>query len=293
MKPAHLAQALIVTHEPALDGVEHTLQELRRAGLPTTVADNRSTHARALEELTDRAAAAFIPSSLNEGLPAHLNRALRTHPTTEWMLYLDQDTSITAETVVDLVSRAAHHTDRVAVYSPQYRNVASGRLGYSARRLQRRPLTPIGSASLYRTDLCLAVGGFDEGLPLDLCDFDMALRLQTAGHPVVIDPELSVDHAVGRRRDPRRAAAEHHDPWRYYLKAHGLRRVAQRHGLRYPGWAARQVAGRLVEVIRTSRADREPAVLAETARGALHLRSHRVDVSLANALTSAHAPTCR
>ena len=182
-----------------------------------------------------------------------------------------------------MLAATASAAPSVAAISPQYRQASTGHLGYSPRYLRREIRTPIGSGTFYRVQACKDVGGFDLGLPLDLGDLEMALRLQREGYAVEIVETVVVHHRVGDRvasTGIRAASGERHAPWRYYLKWRALVVVTGRHLGTSPGFVSRHVVGRTIETLRSSAGMRDPAILTESVRGALALGSSRVSPEL-------------
>ncbi len=276
--------SLIVTRDPDLANIERLVEVLVDVGIEPVLADNASTNAHAIEALSKRLGATFWRSEQNHGLPHHLNRALDPDPP-RWLLYLDQDSGVEAEQLKRLADAARTAATKVGIVSPQYRQISTGSLGYSGRTLARPTITPIGSGSLYRTAACRAVGGFDPRLPLDLCDHDMALALQSAGYQVLVEPDIVVEHQVGDRAPSvvARAAPGNHRPWRYYTKAAGLRVVVAKHWRDQPAWVARNVVGRVVETARSAWSSRDLRIVGEALRGALARSSKLVPPELLDA----------
>ncbi len=276
------ADALIVTFEPDLVHLERLIGVLRGRGLPTTVADNGSSSLCSIREICDRHCCAMTGGESNHGLPTHLNNMLESS-IADWILYLDQDSGLTSDALATLLSRLPARDspeNRVAdigLICPTYRQVSTGRPGYSDRHLRRVIHTPIGSGSIYSRKACQSIGGFSELFPLDLLDFDTALRLQDHGFEVQIQPDIEVEHQVGDRPPASGIGQpELHAPWRYFLKADGTRRMVRRHGLRHPGWVSKLVVARVVEVIRSSKFQRDHTMVEEFGRGLIGLRSRRV-----------------
>lgn len=276
--------AVIITQNPDIAVLRSLLDEVRRAGHPVIVVDNASANREELERLGPDLVDELVLHESNVGISGRLNDVLARRELGGLMLYLDQDSRITESEITALVRSAQRHAAGLGQWSPQYIDASTGQVGYSSRRMASRPATPIGSGSVYALDACRSVGGFDEGLPLDLCDFDMAIRLQDGGYDVVIDESIVVRHTVGRRRSLGwRVAAECHPAWRYWTKSAALRRVAVRHVLHHPRWVVKMAAGRVIETVQSAVLARDPRILAEAAKGLVGIRSAMVPEALLSA----------
>jgi len=274
---------LLVTHEPDLDHLQLLIERVTSTGIRLVVADNGSSVPEDVVRAAKAAGASGVRHAGNVGVAQRLNESLRHDPDAEWLLYLDQDSRVEMWQLEELLEAARSAPAHVAIISPQYRQVGTGHLGYGARHIRRLVRSPIGSGTLYRVSACVELGGFDPALPLDLADLEMCLRLQRERYAVDIVDSVVVEHTVGGRRSSsgvRLAAGERHEPWRYYLKWRGLSIITRRYFTTFPGWVARHVLGRSVETLRSALALREGAIVEESVRGLLGLRSTRVPKDL-------------
>ncbi len=280
------AEALIVTFEPDLAQLERLVGVLTTSEIRTTVADNGSSNLDSIETICRRHSCVVTGGKSNRGLPVHLNEMLGS-TAADWILYLDQDSGLCSESLDMLLSRIPptelpeSAAIKIGLICPTYRQVSTGQPGYSERHLRRAISTPIGSGSIYRRTACVSIGGFSELFPLDLLDFDTALRLQDHGYTVRIEADIEVEHQVGKRPPARGVGQpELHASWRYFLKADGTRRMARRHGLRHPLWVTKLIVARVIEVVRSSKIQRDHTLIEEFGRGLVGLRSRRVPSGL-------------
>ena len=79
-----------------------------------------------------------------------------------------------------------------------------------------------GACLMLRKELLLALGGFDEGLPVEGNDVDLCLRLEQLGYRQVIPPEAVLLHHESQSRDVRQSSTE----------AAAVLRLQQRWGVR-------------------------------------------------------------
>ena len=149
----------------------------------------------------------------NGGVAAAYNYALQLSldRKCEWLLTLDQDTSLPEQFLLDLVPLAARLTpmSRVAVILPQVfhgermisphfyiagawpRFLAPGFVGTAPE-----PLFAINSGSLLRTAALVAVGGYDPAFWLDASDHVLFSRLAHAGRTCYVLGSLRVQQAL-------------------------------------------------------------------------------------------------
>lgn len=280
--PREAVGALIVTQNPDLENLRRLAETIVTSGVELWISDNASGSQPEVSQIAETVGAVAFSHDANAGISERLNEALHSRPAVQWLLYLDQDSRLLPEQLDRLLSAAAAADPDVAMISPQYVQMSTGHLGYSRRHLGRALRTPIGSGTVYRSEACREVGGFDERLPLDLGDLEMALRLQARGHSVQVVESVVVGHAVGDRGSAtiRIAAGERHPPWRYYLKWRALVIVSRRFGRRFPGWVGRHIVGRTIETLRSAVSTRDPAILGESLRGLLGGHSSRVPADL-------------
>ncbi|MEE9416633.1 MAG: glycosyltransferase family 2 protein [Acidimicrobiales bacterium] len=290
-----LAIVAIVTKSSNPQQLDSMLMELD--GLAIKVFDNASLNQAELRAVCVERGASFVASRDNSGLAKHLNSivAAQNHDQTK-MLYLDQDSRISDKQVHALLTSVRDHEassgSTIGLLCPSYRQLGTDHSAYSKRRLRRRVVTPIGSGSVYDLAACREVGGFDEALPLDMCDFDMALRLHDGGYRVIVDQSIVVGHEVGNRGRGRGVGvAECHPPWRYYTKSRAARRLATRHIRSHPSWVTRMLIGRCIETTRSSFATRDFAVITEALRGFFHLESRRVPEGILATIVNSSKPS--
>ena len=92
------------------------------------------------------------------------------------------------------------------------------------------------------------VGGFDDGLFIDLVDIDYCLRVRAAALSVIAVTDLDMDHCLGLGPDLVRSmklgkfrpVATGHGPDRRYYMTRNLLLLLRRHSRKEPRWAATQ-----------------------------------------------------
>ncbi|WP_420427103.1 glycosyltransferase family 2 protein [Algiphilus sp.] len=93
-----------------------------------------------------------------------------------------------------------------------------------------------------------ALGGFDDGLFIDLVDTDYCLRARRQGLRVLAEPRARIQHSLGevqKRRLFGRLAAypTHHSALRHYYISRNRMTLLRRHALRFPSWAVYETLG--------------------------------------------------
>jgi GT2 family glycosyltransferase len=153
----------------------------------------------------------------NGGYPAAVNAGIETS-SGEWVLTLNNDTTVETETLASLLATARSSTD-IGSVAAQQRFLSHPQVIYSAGvmvdcrgqaadRLIGHPLTdseqePIevfaacGAAALYRRAMLDELGGFDERFLFGLEDVDIAWRGQMRGWRCLYAPSAVVYHDLG------------------------------------------------------------------------------------------------
>lgn len=154
----------------------------------------------------------YEPSANNSGLAAAYNRGLQLAVAAgyDWLLTLDQDTSLPPDFLRRVISLAAQLNSDLPVaaivpqlesagrvLSPNYvgtvRNtpVPSGTAG-----LNRKEVFALNSGSLLRVSALQEIGGFSEEFWLDQLDLWLHNRLHRAGKRVYIAGDIHVHHGL-------------------------------------------------------------------------------------------------
>ncbi len=157
----------------------------------------------------------------------------------EWLMLLDQDTTVTREFVLEVLYGVSHssvasvlvprlsHTGRV--FSP-HRPIRLVPKAVTACGMVQSEVCAFNSGMTIRLDALDEIGGFDESFPLDYLDHAMLYRLQRTGHQVsILKSELFHEFSL----DPRskRVSAE-----RYRSALAAERRFYRIHHQRSARW---------------------------------------------------------
>jgi rhamnosyltransferase len=193
-----------------------------------------------LGALASEYGAEVIFSDGNVGLASALNRgfAILAESGFDWVIAFDQDSTPEPGLATALLATAGGqlsgvppslsklwrtrkpdphgNTKPAAVVGANWRD--EGRPGFPSRHLRRHPRFPlffqrqiaprdldavtcvITSGSLFQLPTWRALGGFDQGLFLDLVDTDYCLRARRAGHEVRVAAHARLLHRRGAKR---------------------------------------------------------------------------------------------
>ncbi len=199
--------AVVPTYRPdaAIAALIHHLAQ-RSA---VVVSDDASpcTADRLLGEIAGYANVTVIRHITNAGIARGLNDGLRAaqQMQADWLLTVDQDTTLDAGYVEALVSTANESVAaglQLGVIGAGQLHDTSGTLTYPTTACGAIDRTEeiIQTGSLWSVDAMTAVGGFDESLRIDAVDAAACLRLRELGFVVCVAPNLEIHHSVGSAR---------------------------------------------------------------------------------------------
>ncbi len=141
-----------------------------------------------------------LPDNIGvSGALAVAHRRARDH---EWLLTLDQDSSVDAGFVRALASSSAARDPRVAMIGPLVVDSSSGDVlqGSPEGSSPTRTRLIITSGALCRVAALDDVGGFREDLFIDHVDHDICLRLRRRGWTVFLEHAVTMRHSIGQMR---------------------------------------------------------------------------------------------
>jgi rhamnosyltransferase len=243
MTPGAAVFAVIVTYQPDVAKVRDLLVVLERSVAHCVVVDNGSQ--ADLERLTS-GQVTVERLAVNEGIAAAQNRGvtIARHRGATHILFLDQD-SVPAEGMVEgLVSAVAALEGagiRVACVGPEIHSLPDDTVArFPQVRRACHPLPAraieclflISSGTLASMGAMDAIGGFEEGLFIDVVDEEWCLRARSMGYRVFGVPGAVLQHRLGEAPRAfwlgRRRRASRHQPFRYYYIFRNSIEVARR-----------------------------------------------------------------
>ncbi|MGA8891044.1 MAG: hypothetical protein WB493_05710 [Anaeromyxobacteraceae bacterium] len=185
----------------------------------------------------------------NQGIGAALNRATERAAAigAAWVVAFDQDSGIQKGYVARLLHAALRHpaAERPALVVPA---LAGDGLGSGMVRVERA----ITSGSLASVGAMVGIGGYREDFFIDYVDFEMCLRLRRAGHWILRDGGVTLEHRIGSPRTVQLASLSitttNHSPIRRYYKCRN--RVAMVRGYfgDAPAWLSREILSTVWEM---------------------------------------------
>lgn len=246
---------VIVTYNPGpnLQAMASALTEEARV----VIVDNHSAEAgrRVVEDLTGKHLERVdlddnfgIAYALNVGLTQLLAAGC------EWAVTLDQDSQPAPGYLPLALSLVMQAQADVALLCPSIVEDGGGQVYQGCPQPGAGPCEvefAITSGSVVRIRDVLRVGGFDDALFIDYVDFDLCLRLRAAGHRLVLNERLRLNHKIGtplrRRLLGHEVVSMNHSPLRRYYKHRNLPRLLGKYRNVPARWAARKVLSHLLE----------------------------------------------
>jgi rhamnosyltransferase len=221
--------ACIVTYEPDIDVLAENVRAVIAQVDGLIVVDNGSSNVEAIATaLPEDVDLRRLPDNL--GLSRAMNIAVQQADDrgAGSVLLLDQDSVVTPQLVPILRGVLARHDD-LALVGPdiQDRNIGESSEGEGVGT--ERVNACITSGSLMRVGDWRAIGGWDERLFIDFVDFDLCLRLRSAGRGIAIEHGVILHHAIGQARRVRAGVAWGHGAARLEHMATDVIRYARKH----------------------------------------------------------------
>jgi rhamnosyltransferase len=255
--------AVVVAYHPDATA-EALVAALRLQVARVIVVDNASTPASRARfaRWTGDAAFELIANVENLGIAAALNQAAERARAAGagWLATFDQDSAVPDGLVAGLLGGLARcaEPERVAVLAPLYRDLNLGFTYSAAGPLGREADADVSvaatSGNLVSLRAWAEVGGFDEGLFIDLVDFDFCLRCRRRGWRVREVRSVVLGHRQGRwePRPWRGRTARFNDygAVRRYYQVRNRLVLAGRHAAFDPRWVARDVWGHGCDLVK-------------------------------------------
>lgn len=184
----------------------------------------------------------YVRDAANGGLMAAYSRALKEASGAEWLMLLDQDTTLTADYLREAVELAEELAEDVSVGAivPKLRSGGKVRsphraLGWAQAPLDEdfvgraeEPVTAYNSGALLRVAALDGMGGFPAGFWLDYLDHATFAELRQAGLGVWV-METKLEHAMAWEDPEREMTVE-----RY----RGVLAAEERYHKRYGSWGS-------------------------------------------------------
>lgn len=200
--------------------------ELAAQGCAVFVHDNASATGQEVLAECERSGARVVRADQNTGVAGGLADLLaQTATGFEWLLTFDQDSQVPEGYVEALRDSPAAADAQVAIVAPRVIETATGatvqgRADDTGPRALSRVIT---SGALCRIAALDQVGGFRSDLFIDYVDYDLSLRLTTAGWKLMLHPDAVLQHTIGAQSTHRVVGklaiiTSNHSPDRQYYK---------------------------------------------------------------------------
>lgn len=217
-----IVAAVIPTYAPQARELHALVASLLDQGVHLMLSDDASpvTSDPTLRELESKDVI-VRRHSRNRGIARGLNEGLAfaAEMKAEWLLTLDQDSTIGSTLVSDLL-KTATSSSRIGVVGVEILDDRSGPVGYPSRHEGSLLVTEevFQSGSLWSVTALAAIGGFDESLGIDGVDAAACLRLREQGLRVALAAGTHIGHQYGAGRQiavlGRRIVSTGHSPAR-------------------------------------------------------------------------------
>jgi rhamnosyltransferase len=216
--------AVITTFRPNQSIVARTARVRDQVG-HTIVVDDTGSAASTLDRRLFDSNVTYILNDENSGIAKALNVgvAAAVELGYEWALTLDDDTVISETYVTELLAFLAEGViDARLVGAISLSRARDDKKNGSTGPRYRRKRALITSGSLIRASTFNAVGGFDEGLFIDLVDFDFCTKLRRQAYEVIELANVGMQHPVGNAEARRcfglQVTIYNHAPFRLYYQ---------------------------------------------------------------------------
>lgn len=231
---------MVVTYHPKLE-LEKNLEAISSAVRRIFVIDNGSTTGLdILNRIETRPKVTLLRLGYNLGIATALNRGVKLalDSGVDWVLTLDQDTFLRAESIGKMLEAYDIHPRKkqVGILAPFHYDRVSG---YQSRYLRglRGPYTTrqivMSSGSLIPRATFEKVPFYDDDLFIDLVDHDFCLKVRKAGLEVIIVKEAQMAHSLGNIKrhsfGPISFFSYNYHPERQYYRARNRVILYRRH----------------------------------------------------------------
>ncbi|MFT8606434.1 MAG: glycosyltransferase family 2 protein [Liquorilactobacillus ghanensis] len=197
--------ALLVTFNPNLPKLKENLKRILNQVSEVVIIDNGSANIVAIKKLTIQLEVKLLELEKNLGIAGAQNRGFEYFFKNkfQWVLTLDQDTAIPADTVAKMRASKKfndHSTGILAMkyYDPNWKKTQIERVTKKQKEAETLKWRIISSGNLVRTAVWNLVGGFDEWLFIDQVDFDFDAKVILAGYKIWQVNNLIMEHEIGK-----------------------------------------------------------------------------------------------
>lgn len=193
----------IILYNPEVNRLVQNVDAIEKQVLDVFLIDNNSSNVdQVVEIFSSNKKITVIKNNKNEGVAYALNQIINLSLSLgyEWVLMLDQD-SIVPNNIIESYSSLVNIYNVAMVTCRIYdENLCQEISGYDIEHDYCFVKTCITSASLNKTSVIKALGGYDEHFFIDCVDHEMTKRLVAHNYLIVRDNKVILKHTVGKSR---------------------------------------------------------------------------------------------
>lgn len=227
----------IVTYNPDIARLKENYAHISGQVDFVVICDNGSSNIDDVVAVLTGEQDTVIRLDENKGIAYALNRLCEYAKDKgyKWILTLDQDSVCPYDMISNL---SKHCSDEISVVGP--RILYKGNEDHSAKYIDviENPEWVITSGSLTNTSVWYEIGGFDDALFIDKVDTDYGIRANRAGHKIVRDNSIVLEHELGnldcRSVLGRTIYVTNHSPMRVYYQCRNIYYLSRKIGLKHP-----------------------------------------------------------
>lgn len=297
--------AVISSYRPAASLVDNFIALVDQVSAVVVADDGSGPAAHAVLARLEELGADVVRRGTNDGIAVTLNAGIaqaREHHQADWILTLDQDTTLHPAYVQRLLQTALEALDA---------GLPVGAVSYAEQNGRRVALLgvahgyglaydPMQSGFLLPVNTLDVVGRLREDLFIDWVDTEFNERIRAAGLLTLVASGTNLDHSLGDMRpltflgrpivrNGRHLSVAYHPPVRaYYMARNGLL-VARRSMLRAPRWTVSRLThdllGHFARIVVGPQRSKHVLALLHGVADALRGRSGRITSSTQQRLT--------
>lgn len=202
---------VVVLYNPSTEIINKTI-EYSKIFERVILVDNSDT---VVAELCDNNKVKYIPLLKNMGIAFALNTGINKAKEMgfEWVMTLDQDSTVTIDCVIQLYNTIQTITDKkVAIVSANYEPNK-----FLPIKGVENVHFVITSGTVLKTEVFAEVGTFIEDMFIDAVDYEYCYRLISKGYKILRDNNAIFAHVVGNPTYVKGIKCRNYPAFRYYF----------------------------------------------------------------------------
>lgn len=223
--------AAVVLYNPEMRFFDNINEYLSAVSKLYVIDNSDKYNAELIEKLKADSKVKYLNNRGNKGIAFALNRAVKnaTHDSYEWMLTMDQDSSIESSQIQQMKDYIEKNADEMlALVSANYEHFES-RVRKRSTGVSSHPLA-ITSGTMMNISICNRNGGFENKLFIDQVDYDYSLRLFLKGYRLIRMDDIYFQHHEGDKERRNGRVLWNYSPARYYYIARNNLYMKKKYG---------------------------------------------------------------